>query len=89
MFNGKAIDYLISRDEDNDGLLEQDHNEDWMDTILRSGKKVYSQACLLLALTDFTVLLLKVGREEDAQKLMINHGNNSSCRTKIMVRQSR
>jgi hypothetical protein len=66
----KAIDYLISRDKDNDGLLEQDHNEDWMDTILRSGKIVYSQACWLLALTDFAALLLKVGREEDTQKLM-------------------
>jgi hypothetical protein len=66
----KAIDYLISRDKDNDGLLEQDHNEDWMDTILRSGKIVYSQACWLLALTDFAALLLKVGREKDAQKLM-------------------
>ena len=66
----KAIDYLISRDKDNDGLLEQDHNEDWMDTILRSGKIVYSQACWLLALIDFASLLLKVGREEDAQKLM-------------------
>jgi glycogen debranching enzyme len=67
----KAIDYLISRDKDNDGLLEQDHNEDWMDTILRSGKIVYSQACWLLALTDFAALLLKVGRQEDAQKLTI------------------
>jgi glycogen debranching enzyme len=66
----KAIDYLTSRDKDNDGLLEQDHNEDWMDTILRSGKIVYSQACWLLALTDFASLLLKVGRKEDAQKLM-------------------
>ncbi|MGC2575273.1 MAG: GH116 family glycosyl hydrolase, partial [Candidatus Nitrosopolaris sp.] len=66
----KAIFYLSSRDKDNDGLLEQDHNEDWMDTILRSGKIVYSQACWLLALTDFAALLFKVGRDEDAQKLM-------------------
>jgi Glycosyl-hydrolase family 116, catalytic region len=66
----KAIDYLISRDKDNDGLLEQDHNEDWMDTILRSGKIVYSQACWLLALTEFAELLFKVGRVEDAEKLM-------------------
>jgi hypothetical protein len=34
----KAIFYLISRDKDNDGLLERGHNEDWMDRILRSGK---------------------------------------------------
>ncbi|HYA82694.1 MAG TPA: hypothetical protein VEH06_04500 [Candidatus Bathyarchaeia archaeon] len=66
----KAVCYLISRDKDNDGLLEQNCNEDWMDTILRSGKIVYSQACWLLALTDFTALLLKVRRERDAKKLM-------------------
>src|SRR5215831_1290024 len=30
------------------------------------GKIVYSQACWLLALTDFAALLIKVGREEDA-----------------------
>ena len=66
----KAVCYLISRDKDNDGLLEQNHNEDWMDTILRSGKIVYSQACWLLALTDFTALLVKVRRESDAKKLM-------------------
>jgi glycogen debranching enzyme len=66
----KAVDYLISRDTDNDGLLEQNHNEDWMDTILRAGKIVYSQACWLLALNDFTVLLRRVGMERDANKLM-------------------
>jgi glycogen debranching enzyme len=66
----KAVCYLISRDEDKDGLLEQNHNEDWMDTILRSGKIVYSQASWLLALIDFTALLVKVGRERDAKKLM-------------------
>ena len=66
----KAVDYLISRDADNDGLLEQNHNEDWMDTILRAGKIVYSQACWLLALNDFTVLLRRVGMERDANKLM-------------------
>lgn len=33
----KAVDYLARRDIDNDGLLEQNHNEDWMDTVLRAG----------------------------------------------------
>ena len=28
----KAVEYLSGRDIDNDGLLEQNHNEDWMDT---------------------------------------------------------
>jgi glycogen debranching enzyme len=66
----KAVCYLISRDEDKDGLLEQNHNEDWMDTILRAGKIVYSQASWLLALIDFTSLLVKVGLQSDAKKLM-------------------
>jgi len=66
----KAVCYLISRDKDKDGLLEQNHNEDWMDTILRSGKIVYSQACWLLALTDFTALLIRARRERDVKKLM-------------------
>ena len=34
----KAVEYLESRDIDNDGLLEQGPNEDWMDTALRVGK---------------------------------------------------
>src|ERR687886_378000 len=32
----RAVDYLVSRDIDGDGLLEQKHNEDWMDTVLRA-----------------------------------------------------
>ena len=46
----KAVEYLSNRDNDNDGLLEQNHNEDWMDRVLRAGKIVYSQACWILAL---------------------------------------
>lgn len=34
----KVINYLISRDMDNDDLLEQDHNEDWMDSVVRTKK---------------------------------------------------
>jgi hypothetical protein len=37
-----AVEYLSTRDIDNDGLLEQNHNEDWMDTAIRAGKIVYS-----------------------------------------------
>ena len=65
----RGIDYLTSRDEDNDGLLEQDHNEDWMDTVLRDGKVVYSQSCWLMALTSFANLLFVRGKEDDAQRL--------------------
>ncbi len=56
----KAVDYLASRNIDDDGLLEQGHNEDWMDTVLRAGKIVYSQACWILALKNLSNLLLVV-----------------------------
>lgn len=59
----KAIDYLSSRDIDNDGLLEQNHNEDWMDTVLRAGKIVYSQSCWILALTNLSSLLIELNQQ--------------------------
>lgn len=65
----RGIDYLRSRDEDRDGLLEQDYNEDWMDTVLREGKVVYSQACWLMGLTSFANLLFIYDKEDEAQRL--------------------
>jgi hypothetical protein len=59
----KAIDFLSKRDIDNDGLLEQNHNEDWMDTAIRAGKIVYSQACWILALSNLASLLSKIGKD--------------------------
>jgi glycogen debranching enzyme len=65
----KAIDYLISRDIDGDGLLEQGHNEDWMDTLLRAGKIVYSQATWILALSNLSSLMIELGRSNEATRL--------------------
>ena len=65
----RSVDYLLSRDEDNDGLLEQEYNEDWMDTVLRDGKVVYSQGCWLLGLAGFANLLNLVGKKEDARRI--------------------
>lgn len=65
----RGIDFLSSRDEDNDYLLEQDYNEDWMDTVLRAGKVVYSQACWLMALTGFANLLFVRNKENEAERL--------------------
>jgi len=64
-----AINYLEGRDVDNDGLLEQGHNEDWMDTALRAGKIVYSQACWILALTNFASLLFEIGENALARRM--------------------
>ena len=65
----RSIEYLNRRDIDNDGLLEQSHNEDWMDTTVRSGKIVYSQACWLLALNDLSTLLTKLERDSESKRL--------------------
>src|SRR5919202_3568231 len=66
----KAVDYLVSRDIDGDGLLEQGYNEDWMDTVLRAGKIVYSQACWILALEDLAHLLAQIERIQEANALI-------------------
>ena len=65
-----AVDYLTSRDIDNDGLLEQGYNEDWMDTALRVGKIVYSQACWILAVSNLSSLLYEIDHRPMASKLM-------------------
>jgi hypothetical protein len=65
----KAVEYLSNRDIDNDGLLEQNHNEDWMDTVLRAGKIVYSQACWILALSNLGSLLFQLGRGDESDKI--------------------
>jgi glycogen debranching enzyme len=65
----KAIDYLARRDIDGDGLLEQKHNEDWMDTALRAGKILYSQACWIIALNDLSILLSNIGQEDESRRM--------------------
>jgi glycogen debranching enzyme len=65
----RAVDYLANRDIDKDGLLEQSHNEDWMDTVLRAGKIVYSQACWILALKNLSNLLLTVDKQKESDKI--------------------
>jgi len=66
----KAVNYLITRDIDRDGLLEQGYNEDWMDTMLRAGKIVYSQACWLLALNNFAALLFELEKNSEANDML-------------------
>src|ERR687891_1434169 len=65
----QAVDYLAKRDIDDDGLLEQNHNEDWMDTVLRAGKIVYSQACWILALKNLSNLLLAVDKQKESDRI--------------------
>jgi hypothetical protein len=64
----KAVSYLISRDIDNDCLLEQDHNEDWMDSVMRRGKVVYSNATWILALNNFSKLLRELDKDNSNEQ---------------------
>jgi hypothetical protein len=64
----KAVSYLISRDIDNDCLLEQDHNEDWMDSVMRRGKVVYSNATWILALKNFSKLLRELDKDNSNEQ---------------------
>jgi len=66
----KAVDHLLSRDMDDDGLLEQNHNEDWMDTGLRAGKIVYSQACMILALNNLSYLLSALNNHDQSERMI-------------------
>jgi hypothetical protein len=66
-----AIEYLANRDIDGDSLLEQNHNEDWMDSIMRAGKIVYSQACWILALTNFSILLQLLNKRKGSVQKML------------------
>src|SRR5919204_1161189 len=65
----RAVEFLGSRDIDGDGLLEQGYNEDWMDTALRTGKTVYSQATWILALKNLYALLLGLSKDSEIEKL--------------------
>lgn len=62
-----ATSFLMSRDTDGDGLLEQEHNEDWMDTVLREGNVLYSQACWILALGNLSSLLKQLKMDTEAE----------------------
>jgi glycogen debranching enzyme len=66
----KAVDYLQRRDRDGDGLLEQGHNEDWMDTVLRTGKVVYNQATWILALSNLASVLSTLGMHDQAARMI-------------------
>ncbi len=65
-----ALDYLKSRDVDKDSLIEQQPNEDWMDTALRAGKVVYSQGCWILALQNLSDFFSRLGDQKASRKMM-------------------
>jgi glycogen debranching enzyme len=68
----EAIRYLSQRDIDNDMLLEQGPNEDWMDNMLRKGKILYSQATWLMALIGWANMLKMIGKSNESDNVLLN-----------------
>ena len=66
----RAMQFLEKRDRDGDGLLEQGANEDWMDSVMRSGKVVYSQGVWLEALKQWSLLLRSKGRSTESDRVL-------------------
>ncbi|MEO7449398.1 MAG: trehalase family glycosidase [Chitinophagaceae bacterium] len=51
-----SIDYLRTRDTDNDGWVEQDYNQDWADRTKRHGKVNYTQCVYFQLLKESAAL---------------------------------
>ncbi len=64
----KAIEWLRGHDTDRDLLLEEPFFAGWQETILKSGKVLYSNCLYFKALKDFAVLANAVGEEKVSEE---------------------
>jgi hypothetical protein len=59
-----AVDYILRRDVNNDGLIEQSPNEDWAVGACREGNVTYTNLLAFLALEEVYDLFLSIGHDE-------------------------
>ena len=52
----KAVEFLVGKDRDNDGLVEETVFANWAETVLKFGKVLYTNCCFYRALEDFSWL---------------------------------
>lgn len=52
----KAIEFLLSKDRDSDGLIEERVFANWAETVLKFGKVLYTNCCFFKALEEFSWL---------------------------------
>ncbi len=64
-----ALRFLLSKDVDGDGLLEQGPNEDWADCLRRSGKITYTQGVWYAALMAAATIEELAGSRHEAERL--------------------
>lgn len=62
----KAMEWLKHQDRDKDLLLEEEFFSSWRETVLKSGKLLYTNCLYYKALVDFTAICRAVGKEEIA-----------------------
>ena len=60
----KAINWVLSLDQNNDWLIETNEGSDWMDLLLRSGRVLYDNVLLYKALIDADNINKIFGKEE-------------------------
>jgi len=65
-----AIDWNFSQDSDNDLLIEEKPYANWMDSIKKQGKVLYTNICHWKAVESFS----KMAHKEDAEKYSIMSG---------------
>ncbi len=65
----EGVDYLLLRDVNNDGLVEQLGNEDWAVGACREGSITYTNLITFLALEEAYDLFLSIGNQEYIEKI--------------------
>jgi len=63
-----ALDWNFSQDRDGDLLIEQEPCSDWMDSVKKKGKVLYTNVCHWSALKCFASIAEKLDFSEDAEK---------------------
>ncbi|MBI2184530.1 MAG: hypothetical protein HYU39_06180 [Thaumarchaeota archaeon] len=68
----KAMNYLFGRAGSTTMFISQNPNEDWMDTAMRSGTVLYTQAVWAKALAAYGMALEAVGRRQEGGVVLSN-----------------
>lgn len=84
-----AMSFLLSKDTDGDGLLEQGPNEDWADCLKRSGKITYTQGVWYKALIAAASLEELVGSRQRAEELLIQAADVYSQTNTLLFKDGR
>ncbi len=69
----KAMQWNLTRDTDNDLLIEEEHYAAWTDSIKKSGKVLYTNILHCEALREFSDMCKTIGKKEDSKHYLDLH----------------